>query len=78
MRTRFKQSRVCSSDNYILSKKLHKAYLIEKHNNNAIVLEHIIEKRTIKKAFVKVFGELMPISLEEAETIGTSVEILWL
>lgn len=78
MRQRFKQSRVCSSDNYVLSKKLHKAYLIEEHNNNAVVLEHIIEKRTIKKAFVRVFGELMPITLEEAETIGTSVEILWL
>lgn len=78
MRKRFKQSRVCSSDNYTLSKKLHKVFLIEEHNKNAVVLEHIIEKRSTKKAFVRCFGELMPITIEEAERIGTSVTILWL
>lgn len=78
MRKRFKQTRVCSSDNYTLSRKLHKAFLIEEHNKNAVVLEHIIEKCSTKKAFVRVFGELMPITIEEAERIGTSVTILWL
>lgn len=78
MRKRFKQSRVCSSDNYVLSKKLHKVFLIEEHNKNAVVLEHIITKHSTKKAFVRVFGELMPITLEEAERIGTSVTIIWL
>lgn len=78
MRQRFKQTRVCSSDNYTLSKKLHKAFLIEEHNKNAVVLEHIITKHSTKKAFVRCFGELMPITIEEAERIGTSVTILWL
>lgn len=78
MRKRFKTSRLCSSDNYIISKKLHKAFLIEEHNKNAVVLEHIIEKCSTKKAFVRVFGELMPITIEEAERIGTSVTIIWL
>ena len=78
MRQRFKQSRVYSSDNYVISKKLHKAFLVEEHNKNAVVLEHIIEKHSTKKAFVRCFGELMPITLEEAEKIGTSVTIIWL
>lgn len=78
MRKRFKQTRVCSSDNYTLSRKLHKAFLIEEHNKNAVVLEHIIEKHSTKKAFVRCFGELLPITLEEAERIGTSVTIIWL
>ena len=78
MRKRFKKTRVCSSDNYTLSRKLHKAFLIEEHNKNAVVLEHIITKNSTKKAFVKCFGELMPITLEEAERIGTSVTIIWL
>lgn len=78
MRKRFKQSRMCSSDNYTLSRKLHKAFLIEEHNKNAVVIEHIIEKCSTKKAFVRCFGELMPITLEEAERIGTSVTIIWL
>lgn len=78
MRKRFKQSRVCSSDNYTLSRKLHKAFLVEEHNKNALVLEHIIEKCSTKKAFVRCFGELIPITIEEAERIGTSVTIIWL
>ena len=78
MRKRFKQTRVCSSDNYTLSKKLHKAFLVEEHNKNAVVIEHIIEKCSTKKAFVRCFGELMPITIEEAERIGTSVTIIWL
>ena len=78
MRKRFKTNRLCSSDNYTISKKLHKAFLVEEHNKNAVVLEHIIEKHSTKKAFVRCFGELMPITLEEAERIGTSVTILWL
>lgn len=78
MRQKFKRSRVCSSDNYVISKKLHKAFLIEEHDKNAVVLEHIITKHSTKKAFVKCFGELMPITLEEAERIGTSVTIIWL
>ena len=78
MRKRFKTSRLCSSENYVISKKLHKAFLIEEHNKNALVLEHIIEKHSTKKAFVRCFGELLPITLDEAEKIGTSVTIIWL
>ena len=57
---------------------MHKAFLIEEHNKNTLILEHIIEKHSTKKAFVRCFGELMPITLEEAERIGTSVTIIWL
>lgn len=78
MRKRFKQSRVCSSDNYVLSKRLHKAFLVEEHNKNAVVLEHIIERNSTKKAYVKCFGKLMPITIEEAEKIGTAVTVIWL
>ena len=78
MRKRFKQSRICSSDNYVLSKRLHKVFLMEEHNKNAVVLEHIIEKHSTKKAYVKCFGELIPITVEEAEIIGKSVTVLWL
>ena len=78
MRQRFKTSRLCSSDNYIISKKLHKAFLVEEHNKNAVVLEHIITKNSTKKAFVRCFGELIPITVEEAERIGTTVTVIWL
>ena len=78
MRKRFKTSRLCSSDKYVISKRLYKAFLIEEHNKNAVVLEHIITKNSTKKAFVRCFGELIPITIEEAERIGTSVTVIWL
>ena len=78
MRKRFKTSRLCSSENYVISKRMHKTFLIEEHNKNALVLEHIITKNSTKKAFVRCFGELLPITLEEAKRIGTSVAIIWL
>ena len=78
MRKRFKTSRLCSSENYVISKRMHKTFLIEEHNKNALVLEHIITKNSTKKAFVRCFGELMPITLDEAERRGTSVTIIWL
>ena len=34
MRSRFKINRVCSSDNYRLSKKIHSLLLHENHENN--------------------------------------------
>lgn len=34
MRSRFKINRVCSSDNYRLSKKIHSLLLSENHENN--------------------------------------------
>ena len=55
MRKRFKTSRLCSSDNYVISKRLHKAFLVEEHNKNAVVLEHIIEKHSTKKALCSLF-----------------------
>ena len=78
MTKRFKTSRWCSSDNYIISKRIHKDFLIEEHNKNAVVLEHIIEKHSTKKAYVKCFGKLMPITVEEAKELGTAVTVIWI
>lgn len=78
MRQRFKTSRLCSSDNYVISKKLHKAFLIEEHNKNAVIIEHIITKHSTKKAYVKCFGKLMPITVEEAKELGTAITVIWL
>ena len=78
MRKRFKTSRLCSSDNYVISKKLHKAFLVEEHNKNAVIIEHIIERHSTKKAYVKCFGKLMPITVEEAKELGTAITVIWL
>ena len=57
MRQRFKTSRICSSDNYILSKRVHIRSIIDFHNNNKALVETIIEKRVHKIPYVKVFGK---------------------
>ena len=78
MRQRFKTSRLCSSDNYEISRKIHKQDIISSHNNNKAVIAAIVERRTNKIPYVRVFGELMQISLEEATEINNTITVIWL
>ena len=61
MRERFKATRVCSSDNYALSKKLHKQELSKNHCKlqEMLVKEEIVLK---KVAYIKVFGKFIPLT----------------
>ena len=72
MRKRFKTSRLCSSDNYEISRKIHKQDVINSHNNNKSIIATMVAKRTDKIPYVRIFGELMKISPEEA--IGSPSE----
>ena len=78
MRQRFKTSRLCSSDNYVVSKRIHKQDIINSHNNNKAVIATIVERRTNKIPYVRIFGKLMQISLEEATEINNTITVLWL
>ena len=78
MRQRFKTSRICSSDNYILSKRVHIRSVVDFHNNNKALITTIMERRVHKIPYVKVFGKLMQISLEEAEQINVITTVIWL
>lgn len=78
MRQRFKTSRICSSDNYILSKRVHIRSIIDFHNNNKVLITTIMERRVHKIPYVKVFGKLIQISLEEATQIDTTITVIWL
>lgn len=75
---RFKENRLCSSDNYELSRRVHKCFIIREHRRNISEIE-IITKiiPTTKRAFVKCFEELIPITLEEANRIQTTINIIW-
>lgn len=76
MKNRFKRDRLCSSENYILSRILHNEYLKECHDNNITVIEEITKHIIIKKkAYAKIFGELIPISEEELHIIDKSLVI---
>lgn len=72
MRKRFKAARIASSDNYELSRRIHSQYLKRWHNAN---IEVITEVTTLIKEqkYIRVFGELIPISEEELRTHSTLI-----
>lgn len=76
MRERFKTNRVCSSDNYALSKKLHKQELSKNHCKlqEMIIKEEIVLKRV---AYIKVFGKLIPLSSMEIPLYEGKTEIIY-
>ena len=72
MRKRFKITRITSSDNYKLSKRIHSQYLKEWHNANIEIITEI--SLVIKEQkYVRVFGELIPISEEELRAHDTLI-----
>lgn len=72
MRKRFKAARIASSDNYELSRRIHSQYLKRWHNAN---IEVITEVTTLIKEqkYIRVFGELIPISEEELRIHNTLI-----
>lgn len=75
-RHRVNSNAVCSSQNYTQSKKLHREMLERNHDTltQMIIREEIIIK---KQAYVKVFGELMPLSQEEVIRLEKEVTIIY-
>lgn len=72
MRKRFKAARIASSDNYELSRRIHSQYLKRWHNAN---IEVITETSLVIKEqkYIRVFGELIPISEEELRIHNTLI-----
>lgn len=72
MRKRFKAARIASSDNYELSRRIHSQYLKRWHNANIEVITEI--SLVIKEQkYIRVFGELIPISEEELRIHNTLI-----
>lgn len=76
MRKRIKKVAVASSENYEESKKNYVEFLREWHEENIKEVEIISASIVIKRQkFVKVFGELIPISDTELTIHSTLVAI---
>lgn len=73
MRKRFKASRIASSDNYELSRRIHSQYLKRWHNANIEVITEVTTSLVIKQKYIRVFGELIPISEEELRIHSTLI-----
>ena len=72
-RTRFNTSRVCSSDNYALSQRIHHNELAKNHSRlqEMLIKEEIVLKKT---AYIKVFGRLIPLTSVEIPLYEGPVE----
>lgn len=77
MRNKFRKGRLCSSDNYELSKKKYIDNLREEHYKNVEIIHEISKKIIVKKkAYVRCFDKLYEVSEEEARTL-TTCTIIW-
>ena len=76
MRQRFKINRICSSDNYELSRKTYQKELKDNHNKlQSMIIE---EKITIKRtAYIKVFGKFIPLESSEIPLYENKTEIIY-
>lgn len=76
MRKRFKINRLASSNNYKLSRRLHAQYIKNWHNDNIEIITEITASLVIsEQKYIRVFGELIPISEEEMNTHNTLIII---
>lgn len=76
-RYRVKPNAVCSSRNYKQSKKLHMDMLKKNHE---VFMEMIIKEEIVikKHAYIKVFGKLMAITLDEVKELEKVMTIIWI
>lgn len=76
MRRRFRVSRICSSDNYGLSKKLHKQYIVNFHEENIVEIERVIQVTRKTHYYVECFGKIIEISKTEALKLQSTMKII--
>lgn len=74
MRKRFKINRLCSSDNYELSKKLYIKELKSNHNST-ITTEIVMNCKKI--AYVKCFDKYIQISEEDVIRLQSTTTIIY-
>lgn len=77
MRKRFKPDRICSSDNYLLSRQIYRNYIRRwhaEHSDEILVITQSISIR--QKYYVKCFGKLIEISEDDAICLETCMTII--
>lgn len=75
-RKRFNTSRLCSSENYEISRRTHKQELVMAHSQlqQMLIKEEIVVKKT---AYIKVFGKFVPLTSVEIPLYEGKTEIIW-
>lgn len=75
-RYRVNSNAICSSKNYKQSKKLHMDML---KRNHEVFMEMVIKREIVvkKRAYIRVFGNLMAITPSEAARFEKEMTIIW-
>lgn len=75
-RYRVNPNAICSSKNYKQSKKLHMNTL---KRNHEVFMEMVIKKEIVikRQAYIKVFGNLIAITLSEVTRFEKKMTIIW-
>lgn len=75
-RQHFNPNRICSSENYETSRKVHRDFIRRQHEQNIIEIREITESITVQRCFVSCFGKPIEITEIEALRIEQSVKII--
>ena len=77
MRRRFKLNRICSSENYILSRQIYRRYICEWHATHSEEVYTISESIVVRqKYYVMCFGKLMEITETEAIRLQSCMTVI--
>lgn len=77
MRKRFNSNRICSSENYEASQRVHRDYITRFHDENSVEIKRVTESIAIKQRyFVNCFGKLIEVTEVDAVRIEKSVKII--
>lgn len=77
MKKRFSPNRICSSDNYLLSKQIHRNYIRRWHAEHSDEILVITQSISIhQRCYVKCFEKLVEISEDDAIRLETCMTII--
>lgn len=76
-RKRFSLNRVCSSDQYMKSRNIHRDFVRNYHEEHTLEIKSVTESISIKKkCYVSCFGELVEITEAEATRIEQYIKVI--
>ena len=77
MRKRFNSNRICSSENYEASQRVHREYITRFHDENSVEIKRVTESVKVKQhCYVSCFGKLIEITEVEALRVEQSVKVI--
>lgn len=77
MRKRFNSNRICSSENYEVSQRVHRDYITRFHDENSVEIKRVTESVEVKqRCYVSCFGKLIELTEIDAVRIEQSVKVI--